>query len=596
MKKRVERSRKGPAGRIRGGTIKSSRRRRKPAAKSGHWVEADELARLQDSLREAQETLQAIRSGEVDAVVVNGKEGHHIYSLTGADQPYRVYVERMQEGAVTISSDGLILFANRRFAEMVNQPLDRVIGAEVSGCLAPAAWKKICTVFTGTHQVVKCETLLGARGRKPLPVNLTASHLPLPGQNVLCLVVTDLSEHKANEGLRFAKEVAEKANAAKDSFLAALSHELRTPLNPVLLLASEAAENPDLPPKVRADFATICTNIELEARLIDDLLDLTRISSGKLALELRPVDAHAIIESSIAMLQTELDQKRLSLQRSATAASGTVSADPVRLQQIIWNVLKNAVKFTPHGGEIRIETSSADGETLNIVISDTGIGMTPGEMKQIFEPFAQGEHASSRGAHQFGGLGLGLAISRRLAEAHGGSISAFSEGRNQGSRFTITLQVSRQLPAMQKPRNVAADVPGLSPEAKVTGGLRILLVEDHAATRAALSRLLNRRNHEVQGAGSIAEARSLAQDGHFDLVISDIGLPDGSGYDLMEHLNRYQRLPGVALTGYGMDYDIAKSRTAGFLTHLTKPIRADELEAAIARTRGQKDKNSDSSE
>lgn len=416
---------------------------KKASGKTGHWVSEKEFSRLQANLLEAQETLEAIRSGAVDAVVVNGPHGNQIYSLSGADQPYRVYVERMEEGAATISSQGLILYANRRFAEMLHKPLEQVIGTEVSGYLPKKTWQKLHGVFEIQNEVVKYEGVLQRIGKPELPVHLTASHLPLPDQNVLCLVVTDLSAQKQNEELRLAKEVAEKANQAKDDFLAALSHELRTPLNPVLLIASEGAEDSELPPRTRADFATIRDNIELEARLIDDLLDLSRVAHGKLGLERSLVDCHALLDDVVAIVEPDVRKKKINLSVSLERSACQLNADRTRLQQVLWNVLKNAVKFTPEKGEIKI-TSRVIPEQHQWMLSvtDTGIGMTKEEIQRVFEAFTQGEHAKKGSLHKFGGLGLGLSISKMLVKLHEGSIHAYSDGPGKGATFTIQLPMA----------------------------------------------------------------------------------------------------------------------------------------------------------
>ncbi|HSY43751.1 MAG TPA: HAMP domain-containing sensor histidine kinase, partial [Candidatus Acidoferrum sp.] len=242
---------------------------------------------------------------------------------------------------------------------------------------------------------------------------------------------------------RLAKEVAEKANKAKDDFLAALSHELRTPLNPVLLLASDGAEDMELPTRVRTDFATIRDNIELEARLIDDLLDFNRIAHGKLGLNKSDVDCHSVLDDAIAIVEPELRRKHISLSMELEKAPYRLHADRTRLQQIFWNVLKNAAKFTPEKGSIAIKTAVDEPKkNMVITVSDTGMGMTSEEMKKIFEAFAQGEHAKESGAHQFGGLGLGLSISRMLVKLHEGSIKAHSDGRGKGGTFTIQLPVA----------------------------------------------------------------------------------------------------------------------------------------------------------
>jgi len=370
-----------------------------------------------------------------------------------------------------------------------------------------------------------------------------------------------------------ARDAAERANLAKDEFLAALSHELRTPLNPVLLIATDAAADASLSETVRQDFEEIARNVALEARLIDDLLDLTRITQGKLHLDLRPVDAHAALRAALETTQREISDKKLIVKADWRARDTTLRADPVRLQQILWNVLKNAAKFTPVGGTIRIETDNAAGE-LNIRITDTGVGMEATELERVFDAFAQGNHARANSGHRFGGLGLGLAISRRLVELLGGRISAASAGPGSGSTFILTMPVTREAAAGR------AVIPG-RPCARNHGEIkRLLVVEDHSATRVSLVRMLERRGYAVRSAACVAQARELIGREKFDLVLSDLGLPDGSGHDLMREL-RATRIPGIALSGFGMEADVMESKSAGFVAHLTKPVSAQALDAAV---------------
>jgi len=392
-------------------------------------------------------------------------------------------------------------------------------------------------------------------------------------------VTQDITERKrAEQELERARDIAESANRAKDDFLAALSHELRTPLNPVLLLASDAASNEKLPASVRADFETIAKNVALEARLIDDLLDVTRITRGKLPLDKGPVDVHAVVRDALATVDAEIRSKGIKLRHEFNAERHTIMGDTVRLQQIFWNVLKNAVKFTPENGEIVVQTEGREetGEVV-ITISDTGIGMTIEELSGVFEAFRQGDHAHDGGPHRFGGLGLGLAITRMLVKLHAGTIRANSAGRNEGSTFVISLPLLVTEKISDVPENDNGQV--LAPRAK---GVRVLLVEDHEPTRKALAQLLTRRHFDVETAGSLAEARALADKGEFQLLISDIGLPDGDGYALMMELGSSSQVKGIALTGYGMEHDVAFSQSAGFVAHLTKPVRVQSLEAALA--------------
>lgn len=469
--------------------------------------------------------------------------------------------------------------------EMVGKHLSEVIGA------GPYEMTKarIDSVLTGKRVEFEVELPYPTLG--PRWVHLVLVPERDAGGTVVGFVgaLTDTTERRAAEReLKRARDEALAASRAKDDFLAALSHELRTPLSPVLLLASDAAENPELSPEVRADFDTIRKNVELEARLIDDLLDLTRITRGKLVLELQPVDASTIVQDALATVRADLDAKRIQLVMEMGEAAPKVWGDPVRLQQVFWNVLKNAVKFTPDEGTITVRAEIESSQDMLVIrVTDTGIGMTAPELQRVFEAFSQGDHAGSGGSHRFGGLGLGLAISRKVIELHSGKISVVSEGRHRGCTFTIELPLAggreekSAEPAVILPATNAS-TRSASPFASIVADRgAILLVEDHIPTRAALEHLLRRRSYRVVTAGTVAEARSAAENSKFDFVISDIGLPDGSGYDLMAELRKHYDLRGVALSGYGMEGDIARSHEAGFIVHLIKPVRVQLLDEAL---------------
>lgn len=490
-----------------------------------------------------------------------------------------------------IDRDHRFKFANRAYAarygrkpeEVVGRHLSEIIGAEPYALALP--W--IDATFAGERQDFEIELPYTDLGRRWVHL-VYVPERSLDGDVVgLVSVITDTTERRRAElELERARDEAVAASRAKDDFLAALSHELRTPLSPVLLVASDAAENPNLPAAVRADFETIRKNVELEARLIDDLLDLTRITRGKLTLDLAPVEVHAVLRDAIATVQSEISAKQLSLETKLVPDDSLVWGDPVRLQQVFWNVLKNAVKFTDTNGKITVATERvADEGLLRVEITDTGIGMTPGEIARVFEAFAQGDHASAGGSHRFGGLGLGLAISRKVVELHAGRISVTSPGRNLGCCFRI------ELPLAAKPQ-VAADEPAEPPllrksippfvEGKQSRG-SILLVEDHAPTRATVELLLARRGYRVISVGSIDAARKAAEKEKLHLVISDIGLPDGSGLDLMADLKQRFGLKGIALSGYGMDDDVNRSHSSGFVVHLIKPVRVQALDEALEK-------------
>ena len=399
---------------------------------------------------------------------------------------------------------------------------------------------------------------------------------------------------QAEEALNSAKETAEAANKAKDNFLAVLSHELRTPLTPVLAAVAMLEDDEQLPPHILHEIELIRRNVEVEARLIDDLLDVTKIIRGKIELNRAPVDVRPLLEHAMTnYCARSAAQKGLRVSMEVTASETHVMADSSRMTQVFWNLLQNACKFTPDSGAIDIRVfneppaqDGAPGDESNlrpdlvVEITDSGIGISPENMPRIFDAFEQGERSRTR---QFGGLGLGLAISRAIVELHGGALSATSEGKDKGAKLVIRLQT---IPAAAKTPPQPSPVAG---DGETSGPLRILLVEDHADTADQLNRLLERAGHTVTLASNVAEAqealdRTPAGNGSsFDLLISDLGLPDGSGHELMREVSLHHGVPGIALSGYGMKADIQNSMDAGFSRHITKPVNWDELNAAIQR-------------
>jgi signal transduction histidine kinase/response regulator RpfG family c-di-GMP phosphodiesterase len=363
-----------------------------------------------------------------------------------------------------------------------------------------------------------------------------------------------------------ARNEAERANLAKDQFLAMLSHELRTPLTPVVSSVLALETEPDLPENVRESLQMIQRNVELEARLIDDLLDLTRISKGKVQLSLEIVDAHALLRNAIEICQAGINQKQLGLHVDLAAKNVRLKADPARLQQIFWNLIKNAVKFTPDGGRLSVHTRD-EGDQLRVDVQDSGIGIDPESIPKIFNAFEQAERT------RFGGLGLGLAITKALVETHKGTITAESGGRNQGAKFSALFPVSTETSDSIAPARST-----ITPRRQ---SMRILLVEDHEDTNRSLTHLLRRRGYHVQPALTVRSALDLAAREEFDVLISDIGLPDGTGIDLMRTLHSARPLFGIALTGYGMEEDVRKSHDGGFKHHLVKPVDLNKLDVLI---------------
>jgi signal transduction histidine kinase/CheY-like chemotaxis protein len=402
-------------------------------------------------------------------------------------------------------------------------------------------------------------------------------------------------EHSRND-LHDAKVAAESANTAKDRFLAVLSHELRTPLAPVLLAVSLWERDDKLPPELRDDLGTIRRNVELEARLIDDLLDLTRVGRGKLHLDTCDVNVHAAIRHALDVgPHREAAVKQIDLVCRFDANDANVCGDAARLQQVFWNLLHNAVKFTPALGGIEVRTSNPQPGRIRTEVSDSGVGLEPGMLAKIFDAFEQGKAAGSRAS---GGLGLGLAIARGLIVAHGGTIDVKSRGPGRGATFIVELPTAPVTERSPTPREMILSSAARAERefANGNGGrLPILVVEDHVDSARMLERLLVSAGYAPQVADNVGDAIRTGRQQRFGLLLSDLALPDGTGIDVLRALRASGPnvdIPAIALTGHGMPDDIGNTEAAGFCDHLTKPIDMDRLQAAISRATGHNDRNS----
>ena len=373
-----------------------------------------------------------------------------------------------------------------------------------------------------------------------------------------------------------AKAAAEEASAAKDHFLAVLSHELRTPLTPVVTGIALLKDDPSLSDRGRHLLEVAGRNLELESRLIDDLLDVARVARRLVELDKRRVELSSIIDRAVEVCQPDIEARGLHFGVDYGPHPYVIEADAARLQQVFWNLLKNAIKFTPLGGCVGVRCRSDDGHVV-VEVNDTGIGIEARDLDRIFDAFAQAERSLRR---QFGGLGLGLAISRALVEMHGGGIEARSEGLNKGATFRVRLPlVAQAAEQLEEPALVeAANGNGH------TSPLRVLIVEDHGDSAEMLEAVLEVEGHEVVKVADVATALDAIGRARFDVLLSDLGLPDRSGLELIRELrSRGLRIPAIALSGYGQKQDIEHSRAAGFAEHLVKPLRPDHLTQAIRR-------------
>ncbi|MEO5720862.1 MAG: PAS domain-containing protein [Chthoniobacterales bacterium] len=485
-------------------------------------------------------------------------------------------VESVLDGIMIVSSEGRIIHFNQHFLEIWNFPPEVVASKSDEAALQwaadqtadPAAFlARVAAVYQAPDKQVRDEVLMKdgrAYERWGSPVRLGKSRFGW------VWTFRDMTEERtAVENLRAAKEQAEAASRAKDDFFAALSHELRTPLTPVLMMAAALEGDTTLPRDLRDQLGMMRRNVELEARLIDDLLDLTRISKGKLQIRPAMADLHQLLEQTLEIVRIDVVAKQVPIHFSFDAVRHHAMGDPARLQQVFWNIIKNALKFTAAGGAVTVSTRNSNAGEIIVSVSDTGIGIRPEALSQIFEAFEQGEITFQQ---RFGGLGLGLAISRAIVELHGGEIHAESAGVGHGSTFTVKL-ATMDAPRLADPAEIAAP--------PLERALHLLVVEDHEATLEVLTRLLTRSGHHLTCASSVRDALAAAAGGKFDAVISDLGLPDGTGFELMGKLRAAYGMRGVALSGYGMDEDLHRALEAGFAAHLTKPIDFAQLERAL---------------
>jgi PAS domain S-box-containing protein len=499
-------------------------------------------------------------------------------TLSQTAEQFRILVDSVEEYAIyMLDSTGNIVTWNTGAEKIKGYTADEIIGKNFA-CFYTAeevaADKPQCNLREAARKGhIRAQ---GPRVRKDgsiFQAEIVLSTLRDNDGNIrgYSKVTRDITDQIRSREIEAQKIAAEKANQAKDDFLAALSHELRTPLTPALAAATYLENNASkLPSEFAEDLKIIKRNVQLQARLIDDLLDLTRITRGKLQLHLEPVDANTLICDAIEIAHSAIAAKKLKVSTEFNAKAHHLLADSIRLQQVFWNLINNAVKFTPPGGQIAVRTFNDDGHQFHFEITDNGIGIERDRLPFLFTPFEQADPSVTR---QFGGLGLGLAITKRLVDLHNGTIQGDSRGRSFGATFKVTLDA---LPEGAEKAGTDSTVPK-----RVAKQLRILLVEDHRDTRHALSRLLTHFGHQTLVASNIQSALEKIASQTFDVLLCDIGLPDGSGYQVLLQAKRKGPIKAVAMTGFGTDEDIRRSKEAGFDFHLVKPIDLDELEEVL---------------
>jgi PAS domain S-box-containing protein len=528
---------------------------------------------LRRQLEEATEALEAIRTGQVDALVVHGDETDHVFTLKSADHPYRVMVEQMTEGAATLSEEGTILYANRRLAEMLGVPVEQLMGSNVTDFLQAQEHLPFRTLLkTCGEDGRKREFAVTRKPGDRIPTLLAVNSLDLGGLLCYSLLATDLTEQRHAEELRARDRI-------KDDFLAMLAHELRNPLAPILqsvhLMRADGA--------TREDFDDCSGIIERQihhiSRLLDDLLDVSRVTRGKIELRKQPIDIIAVLRSTVETCRPLTSRKEHEVSVHLPAETIWVEGDPVRLEQVFCNLLNNAAKYTSERGRISMTVRKED-DFVVVHLRDSGIGIPPEMLSSVFDLFTQLEVSLHRSE---GGLGIGLTLVRNLVQLHGGTVEAHSAGRNRGSEFVVRLPLMKNPPDHHDANSIG------SAPAESAAGLRILLVEDNRDAAETLVKLLRRWGHDVRHFGRGEPALAAAPGFRPHVGILDIGLPGPDGYQIALGLRRqdHEDLYLLAMSGYGQQGDRQQAHEAGFDDHLLKPVDPLELKRRLEQLSGE---------
>jgi PAS domain S-box-containing protein len=668
-------------------------------------AEIEELRAERDDLRmrlaEAEETLEAIQRGQVDALIIDSPEGQKIFSLTGAERPYRELIEQMSEGAVTMDNAGSIRYCNKAFAELLGQPLEDMTGGYIGQCVRAADQDLFSSMLRQSRGAsMHGEIGLCTADGRVVPVYVSLNRIVDCGPESVCLVVTNLTERKQAEriasseqfiqglieeapigvavvdqdlryllanpvyrslarnalvtgrqieevfaspivrivaplvrqvldsdkalhvpecavpdsgeswwnislvplhesggavtsvlilaeditvrkkaeiGLHRSQDALREADRRKDEFLATLAHELRNPLAPIRTAAQILGSPKVAPQQLQWAHNVIQRQVGHMALLLDDLLDIARITRGKLEIKKEPVRLTEVVDSAVEAARPLLDGKHHHFSVSLPAAELLLDADPLRLSQVLSNLLTNSAKYTDPAGHIELSVSVQD-SVLCLSVKDDGIGIARESLSGIFEMFSQVDSASERAE---GGLGIGLALVKGIVDLHGGSVSAQSAGPGLGSEFFVRLPLK---PGDATTLSVSdSDVPPLAAARR-----RVLVADDNKDAADALAMLLELSGHEVRVAHGGRAALSLAQTFRPDLAILDIGMPDLSGYDVAAQLRREPwggAIVLIALTGWGRDDDRQRATNAGFDQHMTKPVNPEKLEAFLSNYR-----------
>ena len=527
-----------------------------------HADNREQTGALRVRLAEAEEMLRAIQHGEIDALVVDNAGGHQIYTLHSAEEPYRNLVEQMQEGAVVMTSGGDILYANTRFAALVGEPLTSVNGSHFGRFVKASDKNDFQTLLSAGSGRGRCGLLGSESSAFEVSLSLTTTRSARGDRRNL--IVTDMRE--LLEAYRD-RESAEHDSRMKDEFLALVAHELRNPLG-AISVAAQVLKVIHTRASRTAAHEVIARQVGHITRLVDDLLDIERVVSGKIRLKRQPLNLADLVRAAVATLSADA---RLDRQIDVCTEPAWVDGDAVRIQQVVMNILTNAVKYTPPAGRILVALR-AEGDDAVLSVEDSGFGIAPSLLPFIFDIYVQADHPVERAR---GGLGIGLALVRRLVGLHGGTVVASSDGEGKGSRFTVRL---KKIPSAEMASGVSV------PRERRAKPRRVLLIEDSGEAREKLRSLLELAGHVVYHTTDGIRGIELLNVVRPHVGIIDMTLPGMDGYQVARRIREKPQGRGMlllALTGQVSTGDSVHWLEHGFDYHLIKPVDQDYLARLI---------------
>jgi len=571
----------------------------KPVAPT-HQQLTEEAADLRVRLAEATDVLRAIRVGDVDAVLVQGPQGDRLFTLQGADEPYRVLIEEMTQGAVTLSAEGSILYCNRRFAALLKTPLEGIVGHAFGAFVAPAERMEFAALLeAGRTGGSAGEITLRAADASAVPLQLALGPLPPESAAAICLVATDISESREKEArlrktmanlvaveqkAEVARVEAERANHAKSDFVANMSHEIRTPMNGIIGMTGMLRDTP-LTLAQHEIARTIQTSAEALLAIVNDILDFSKIEAGKLEFETVDIELPHVLAGALRLMQGQAQAKGIKVHSRIDAdVPARLRGDAGRLRQVLINLLNNAIKFTEQGEislQISVDRQSDQLALLRFRLSDTGVGISPEVQEHLFRAFTQGDASTTR---KYGGTGLGLAICKQLVAKMNGDIGVESSV-GVGSTFWFTVELAKQSANGALPVTGEIEEQELAEGNRPGRGQRILIAEDNVVNQRVAAYELRQLGYSADTVADGCEVLEALSRIPYSVILMDCHMPEMDGYETTRRIRAaggYQPYI-IAITANAMQGDKEVCLAAGMDNYISKPVRTTELKAALQK-------------